>query len=205
MPKLKPEEIETRRREIIEAARVCFLRHGFHQTTTDEICKEAAITPGGLYHYFGSKEEIISAVIDDAARAAVSRLGEQDSGDALTTVRALAEMFNQSVRDPELDERTRLDLEIWAETVRNEKLSDVMQLSWAIRRGWLESLIKRGIAEGVYAKDVDASGLANLILAIWLGLRVGRVIWKDHFDPDTTLQALFLMQTGQLTQAPVLQ
>ncbi len=72
MPKLKPEEIENRRREIVVAARACFLRNGFHQTTTDEICHEAAISPGGLYHYFGSKEEIISAVIEDTTRARTS-------------------------------------------------------------------------------------------------------------------------------------
>ncbi len=86
MPKLKPEEVETRRQEIIEAARRCFLRSGFHQTTTDEICHEAAITPGGLYHYFGSKEEIIRAVIEDAARSAVNRLTsmKESAGDVRT-------------------------------------------------------------------------------------------------------------------------
>ena len=77
MPKLKPEEVEHRRQEIIEAARRCFLRNGFHQTTTDEICHEAAITPGGLYHYFDSKEAIISAVIEDAARSAVRLLSSE--------------------------------------------------------------------------------------------------------------------------------
>jgi len=37
VPKLKPEELESRRNEIIDAARACFLRNGFHRTTTDEI------------------------------------------------------------------------------------------------------------------------------------------------------------------------
>ena len=39
----------------------------------DEICREANITPGGLYHYFGSKEELIAAVIDRSAQTAVER------------------------------------------------------------------------------------------------------------------------------------
>ncbi len=42
MPKLKPEEMESRKRETIEAARRCFLRSGFHQTTTDEIRRGGA-------------------------------------------------------------------------------------------------------------------------------------------------------------------
>src|SRR3990167_742348 len=74
VPKLKPEELESRHREIVDAARRCFLRNGFHQTTTDDICHEASITPGGLYHYFRSKEDVIAAVIKASAEESVQRL-----------------------------------------------------------------------------------------------------------------------------------
>src|SRR3990170_8460506 len=95
MSKLKPQEVEQRKREIIEAARRCFLRNGFHLTTTDEICHEAAITPGGLYHYFGSKEEIISAVIEDTARSTVHNLRStaEACGDVRSAIHALASEF----------------------------------------------------------------------------------------------------------------
>jgi len=201
VPKLKPQEVEQRRREIIEAARVCFLRNGFHQTTTDEICREAAITPGGLYHYFGSKEEIISAVIEDAAHTTVQNLRTtaEASGDVRTAVQALASLFFQWIRDPQLDSVTRLDMEIWAETLRNEKLAEITRGGRALRRQWLESLIRGAIQEGVYAKEVDPRGLANLIMSIFDGLRLGRLLWRDDFDLDGALQALVLMQTGRLT------
>lgn len=205
MPKLKPEEIENRRREIIEAARNCFLRNGFHQTTTDEICHEAAITPGGLYHYFGSKEEIISAVIEDAARSTVEELRRTAaaSGDVRTTVDALGSLFFQWARDPELDGLTRLNVEIWAETLRNEKLAKITRGSRAMRRQWLESLIRQAKSEGIYAEQVDPRGLADLIMAIFDGLRLGRLLWPDGFDLEGALQSLLLMQTGRLTSGVV--
>jgi AcrR family transcriptional regulator len=201
MPKLKPEEVEHRRREIIEAARSCFLRGGFHQTTTDEICHEAAITPGGLYHYFGSKEEIISAVIEDAARSTVENLKRtaEASGDVRSAVDALGSLFFQWARDPELDGLTRLNVEIWAEMLRNEKLAEITRGSRAIRRQWLESLIRQAKSEGVYAEQVDPRGLADLIMAIFDGLRLGRLLWPDGFDLEGALQSLLLMQTGRLT------
>ena len=201
MSKLKPQEVEQRKREIIEAARTCFLRNGFYQTTTDEICREAAITPGGLYHYFGSKEEIISAVIEDAALMTVQNLRStaEASGDVRTAVQALATLFFQWVRDPQLDNVTRLDMEIWAETLRNEKLAGIARESRALRRRWLESLIRGAIQEGVYANEVDPRGLANLIMSIFDGLRLGRLLWRDDFDLDGALQALMLMQSGRLT------
>ena len=201
MPKLKPQEVEQRRREIIDAARRCFLKNGFHQTTTDEICREAAITPGGLYHYFGSKEDIISAVIEDAALATVENLKSKTeaSGDMRSAVQALASQFFEWIRDPDLDSVTRLDMEIWAETLRNDKLAEITRGSRALRREWLAALIRRAVEDGVYSKDVDPSGLANLIMSIFDGLRLGRLLWRDDFDVDGALRALVLMTTGRLT------
>ena len=201
MPKLKPEEVEHRRQEIIEAARCCFLRSGFHQTTTDEICHEAAITPGGLYHYFGSKEEIISAVIEDAARTTVDNLRStaEASGDVRSAIQTLASVFFDRARDPQVESRTRLDVEIWSESLRNEKLAEITRASRALRRQWLESLIRQGKSEGPYTEQVDPKGFADLVLAIFDGLRLGRLLWRDDFDLEGALQSLVLMYTGRLT------
>jgi AcrR family transcriptional regulator len=202
MPKLKPEEVETRSREIIDAARTCFLRKGFHATSTDDICREASITPGGLYHYFGSKEGLIAAVIESAAKDAVKNLTtlSEEAANTRSSVRALSALFSQSARNPETDNATRLDLDIWAETLRNEKLAETTREGWRLRRQWLEGLIENGKAEGFYSKEVEAGGLANLILIISLGMRLGRVLWREDFDPDATLHALFLMHAGRLTK-----
>jgi TetR/AcrR family transcriptional regulator, repressor for uid operon len=201
MPKLKPEEVQTRNREILDAARACFLRKGFHGTSTDDICREASITPGGLYHYFGSKDELIAAVIEDAARQAVANLSRlaDESANTRSSVRALSALISQSAKNPDMENVTRLDLDIWAETLRNEKLADTTRQAWGIRRDWLESLIQSGIAEGFYAEEVNPRGLANLFMIIWLGLRLGRVLWREDFNPDETVHALALMHSGRLT------
>jgi TetR/AcrR family transcriptional repressor of uid operon len=201
VPKLKPEEVEHRRQEIIEAARTCFLRSGFHQTTTDEICHEAAITPGGLYHYFGSKEEIIAAVIEHTARTTVDNLKSiaEASGDVRSAVQALSSVFFERARDPQLESTTQLDLEIWSETLRNERLAEITRGSRALRRQLLESLIRQGKSGGPYTDQVDPKGFADLILAIFDGLRLGRLLWREDFDLEGALQSLVLMYSGRLT------
>lgn len=201
MPKLKPQEIETRMREIVDAARECFLRSGFHQTTTDEICREANITPGGLYHYFNSKEEIISAVIQQNAHTTVETLRQmiEVSDDAQSAFREVLEFFSRFIQDPNVDNVTRLDIEIWAETLKNEKLAEINRGSWVLRRQWLEGLIRKGTAEGVYnVRDFDVKGFASLLLAVVVGLRIGKLLWKDDFDLAGAMQALYLLNTGRL-------
>lgn len=199
MPKLKPEELESRRQEIIEGARTCFLRNGFHKTTTDEICREASITPGGLYHYFSGKDQIISAVIEQSAKDMLDtlRATTEEAEDTRSAFQRASAFFIEQMQDPERDNVARLDIEIWAETLKNEKLAELNRESWALRREWLENLIKRGVQEGVYNSErADPRGLSSLFMAILIGLRVGKLLWRDDFDLNGAILALYLMNSG---------
>ena len=64
MPRLKPDTQRLRREHILDAAELCFSRQGFHRTTMQDICKEAAVSPGALYVYFDSKEALISGIAE---------------------------------------------------------------------------------------------------------------------------------------------
>ena len=143
MPKLKPEEVEQRRREIIDAARRCFLRRGFHQATTDEICREAAITPGGLYHYFRSKKDVIKAVVQDSADQAVAEVTSiaQMSPGPRSALQRLGALLAQTVQSPEFLDNARLDVEIWSESLRSEDLSTILATGRAALHDALAEII----------------------------------------------------------------
>ena len=207
MPKLKPQELEARRQEIIVAARTCFLRDGFHQTTTDQICKEASITPGGLYHYFRGKEEIITAVIEYTTGQTVARLrtAAEETGDIGSAFRELAQFLFSTMRDPDLDNVVRLDLEVWVEGLKNEKLAKISRESWGLRRQVIERFIRRSIDEGLYQPGVvEEKAFSSLLMAILIGLRIGKLVWKEDFDVNGAMRMLFMMQSGRLaTSLPV--
>jgi AcrR family transcriptional regulator len=59
-----PEYLEQRRRQILEAAAARFGDQGFHQTSMQDICEAAELSPGAVYRYFKGKEEIIDAICD---------------------------------------------------------------------------------------------------------------------------------------------
>jgi AcrR family transcriptional regulator len=201
LPKLKPQELEARRREIINAARACFLRNGFHQTTTDQICREASITPGGLYHYFTGKDELIMAVIQQTTEETLERLRvlTDNAEDVGSAFRELAQFLFQSMRDPDVDSVVRLDMEIWVEGLKNEKLAEISRKSWGARREMMERFIHRSVEEGLYAPGVvDEKGFSSLLMAILIGLRLGKLLWKDEFDLNGAMRSLFMMHAGKL-------
>lgn len=48
---------------ILEACQKILIREGFFGVTTDKIAKEAGVSIGSLYQFFGNKESVVSAVI----------------------------------------------------------------------------------------------------------------------------------------------
>ncbi|HUF53767.1 MAG TPA: TetR/AcrR family transcriptional regulator [Dehalococcoidia bacterium] len=199
MPKLKPEELEARRTEIVEAARTCFLRSGFHQTTTDEICREANITPGGLYHYFTSKDELIGVVIEYSAKMAMERMRKvvEAADNTETAFRQAVGFLQATLTDPDIENIARLDVEIWAESFKNEKLADRNRGIWMLRLRWLEAMIESGMRDGLIAGDANKHAMASLMLAMLIGLRTGNLLLGEEFDTVGALDELLKMQAAR--------
>ncbi len=54
---------EFRREQLLEVAARLFAQRGLEGTTTKDIAREAGVSPGLLYHYYPSKEDLLVAVV----------------------------------------------------------------------------------------------------------------------------------------------
>ena len=54
---------ELRQEQFLEVAVRLFSRNGLEGTTTKDIAREAGVSPGLIYHYYPSKEELLVAVV----------------------------------------------------------------------------------------------------------------------------------------------
>jgi AcrR family transcriptional regulator len=57
-------DYDVRRNEILDAAQQLFYRKGFEPTAIQDIIDEVGIAKGTFYHYFGSKLDLLDALID---------------------------------------------------------------------------------------------------------------------------------------------
>jgi AcrR family transcriptional regulator len=55
---------EGRRQAIIDTSARLFARQGYHATGINELCEANELGKGALYHYIGSKEELLAAIHD---------------------------------------------------------------------------------------------------------------------------------------------
>lgn len=58
------ERLEERERVILAAAARAFASAGFHATTTRQIAATAGVSEGTVFHYFGSKNDLMLAILD---------------------------------------------------------------------------------------------------------------------------------------------
>jgi AcrR family transcriptional regulator len=68
---------------ITQAALQVFARKGYHQASIREIARAAQLSLAGLYHYVGSKDELLFLVVDEALEALLGKL-EAALAEALT-------------------------------------------------------------------------------------------------------------------------
>jgi AcrR family transcriptional regulator len=53
------------RQGLVHEARKLFNQRGYRATSLDEVCLQAGVTKGALYHHFKNKEDLFLAVLDD--------------------------------------------------------------------------------------------------------------------------------------------
>ena len=67
-----------RRRQILDAAVRVFARQGFHTCRVSDIADEAGVAYGLVYHYFGSKDEVLDTLFLERWGVLLEAIGEMD-------------------------------------------------------------------------------------------------------------------------------
>jgi len=185
-----------RRSEILAAAQACFARSGFHQTSMQEICTEAGMSPGNLYRYFPSKEAIIAGIAErdraDAAQqfADLDRAGNFFEGLALLAQHHLVEQSAEEVS---------LCAEIMTESRRNPAVARIYQdIESDMRTRFIASL-RRAAERGEVRRDLDFDGAVTVLFALADGLSWRRAV-EPSFNADAVLPLLLGMVEHLLTK-----
>jgi AcrR family transcriptional regulator len=156
---------QTRREQILSAARKCFIERGYHPTRMEDIAAAAGLAKGGVYFHFDSKREVFDALVteefEDSMRtiqaitegqgSIVEKMAQlatsfvQHFGEAPESPRFFIVMGEMALRDPEL-----------AAKLRERQGTFITEIAKLIEQGMDEGLIRRG----------DARTIATLLKAL---------------------------------------
>jgi AcrR family transcriptional regulator len=138
----RAEASDTRRRQILDAALRSFEENGVEGTTVEDVRRLSGASVGSIYHHFGGKEELASALyveaLRDYQRGLLELLGANP--DAEPGIRALVRHHLRWVRDNRIVARYLLS--------RREPPSDELRAMnrevLAATSGWLRAQVEAG-------------------------------------------------------------
>jgi AcrR family transcriptional regulator len=172
------------RDKILEAAEIAFAEKGYHDTVVDEIVRRTAISKGGVYFHFPSKEELFFAVMDNLAERLVRRVE--------------AEMEKQPRPLDKLDVALTTVLESLSRRRRLARLLLLQGYSMgnAFEKKRIEIfsrfalLVKQGLAQAVAEGDISPVD-TSIVAFAWLGAINEVVIrWLLTGGPEPVQEAM---------------
>ena len=195
-----------RRSQILEAALVCFAKHGFHQASMHDISTEAGISVGLIYRYFENKEAVISAMADRHKKE-ISEMLER-AQKAPTLLESLEILFTAHCSENEPRVISAFVVDLYAEASRNARVADLVRGVLNTAMDGVTELISRAPEAQNSTHGLSPTELAELIFAVARGmlmfdvlrpqemtaeerrtrqLEVTRRLWRLLFKPEAEL------------------
>jgi TetR/AcrR family transcriptional regulator, transcriptional repressor of aconitase len=180
MARVKQEHLDARRQQILDAARRCFVRNGFHATSMQDILSEAELSAGGLYRYFRSKEEIIVAIAHSVLASIAETIETAlPAGEALGPDEVLGRLFTTFEQIDNDQSISRMAVQVWSEAVRSPAIAEQVRQSLQSTLDVLVDRIRMYQAKGSISGNVPAEHIARAVASVMPGFMLQRVILGD--------------------------
>jgi len=184
----RQEQAQRRREQLIEAALVVFARKGVDGASVKDIARAAAVTPGLLYHYFESKEDLVAAVLEERGFLPQLRalLGEYADQPATTVLPRLIRAFDET-----LSANADVVSVFFSASHADAALRDFVATGNDVLRSYLKSRADAGELR----PELIGAAAGALFAAVAIGHTTGRRV-----DVDELVE---LVLNGLATQSPL--
>ena len=177
-------DAERTKADILKVARAEFAEHGLAGGRVDAIAARTQTTKRMIYYYFGSKEGLYLAVLEQAYREIREREAKLDLV-ALTPAEAMRRLVELTIdHHEESPDFIRLVSIENIHYARYLKQSETIRTLNNTALSTLSDIVARGRAEGVFTRDVEIADLHLLISAVGFYRVSNRHSFAALFDRD---------------------
>lgn len=176
-----------KREEILTTALEVVSEHGFSGASVKELADAVGLTPAGLLHYFGSKDELFLQVLRKRDEVDSARYLPAD-GDPDAVTRAWVALIRHNAQVPGLV--ALFSRMAAAADDPSGPAHDYFAARGAGLRAEMSEVISRLQADGRLSDRVPADLMARMLQALADGLQLQWLVDPD-FDMGTVMEALF--------------
>lgn len=189
MPAVSERYRKARRQEITQAARRCFARHGFAGTSMSDVFAESGLSAGAVYGHFTSKDELISAIIDEVLAEVGRSLTPALDDRPLEPLPQALGRFLHALRSSLTDDLPGLAMQVWAEAQRNDALRERLADDHRRVRHHFVHLLEHYVAQGAIARGAPVAEMAEILAALGPAFLVQNALLGD-LDPERLMTGL---------------
>jgi AcrR family transcriptional regulator len=168
---LNPETHAVKRDAFIDVAQRLIQVHGYEAFSVQDVIDEVGASKGAFYHYFGSKADLLEAIVVRMADAIQATWEEVMQRPGLSAVQRFEAVFASTAQYKNARRELALALlEAWLSDrnlILREKLRQLVSQRMT---PVLERILRQGIAEGEFTAK-SAEGTADVIVAIIVGIQ----------------------------------
>jgi AcrR family transcriptional regulator len=185
---------DVRRAETLDRAVALFVQRGYDNVSLNDLIADAGASKGAFYHWFPSKDALITALAERSARdqfTVVENAVAKSRGNALDRLNALL----RAGFDVKMRMGTPEQLAAMVSLLRpaNAHLyGRILTASENLTRPLLTRVISEGIDAGVF-DTFDAEGVADMILGLAARVNANVVQILDATDESSRVQAVTIL------------
>ena len=194
-PKVPQAYLEARRAEILEAAVKCFIEKGFHYTTMQDIYKAANLSPGAVYNYFDSKENIVIAAVKEFNDWTMSSLDSFIYENPDESLNNAIRFWLSLLKQYDISKSVSVQLDYYSEATRNSGIREAVLKSQDATHARLIDLIEHNQRAGVINAELEPLAIARAIMGMVFGIMIHRML-DPEVDLDAFTQVLEAMING---------
>lgn len=181
---MRQRDAERTRAELLAEATSAFAQTGYSGTTVDEIAQRSSTTKRMIYYYFGSKEQLYLAVLENSYRE-IREAEQQLQVDGLEPVEALRQIA-QLTYDHHLEHRDFVRL-VAVENIHHGRFVRQVDSLRELNEPALELLndvLRRGRELSVFRADIEALDVHVLISSYCVFQIANQHTFEYLFDTD---------------------
>ncbi len=181
----RQEQKDARREEILNMGLDLFVRNGYYGTTTKEIAENLGISPGLMFHYFGSKDELYMELLNRLTKGIANTMTAFDPSEMnpLEMFEHIVALIIGSFRSH--PQSTKLYMLAVQARICTRLTDEIRTAAQGIDSDAFETLIAAGQISGVI-RDGDPKALAGLVHSTLQGIAHTSVCFPDIPLPEST-------------------
>ncbi|GIN62588.1 hypothetical protein J27TS8_25810 [Robertmurraya siralis] len=181
---------------IMEKAGSLFMTKGYNGVSVNDICKEAGVSKGSLYHHFQSKEQLLLDVIEEDAKKWQKKWEHLTKSRQLATEQLvlLAEHYAEDFQNPL---STALEEFARSQVITEEILAKITSINEVTLQA-CRSVIKKGMEQG----EFQNRNLEDTVLIVSSTLEgLGKIYYTNNKKENKRIyrQAVQLLLDGLST------